>query len=241
MDFSYIQSLNEKLRERNIPKEALDSFEKAFDVEYAHHSTAMEGNTLTLIETKAIIEDGISVGGKKLREIYEVANHNKAFNFVKGKIQSGIPLDENLIKDIHAIIMENIIVGGVYRNCDVAITGATHTPPAPNEMYSQIKYFYSRLDRKDLNPIELAAWIHAEFVRIHPFTDGNGRTARLIMNYSLMSSGFLPVNISTDERIRYYESLDKYASDGVLEPFADLIAGLEEKRIKHYLSIEFIR
>ena len=238
MDFLYINSLNKKLKERNIPKEALESFEKAFDIEYTHQSTAMEGNTLTLIETKTIIEDGISVGGKKLREIYEVANHNKAFNFAKTKISECIPLDEHLIKDIHEIIMENIIAGGVYRNCDVAITGATHTPPSPNEMYSQIKYFYSRLDRKDLNPIELAAWIHAEFVRIHPFTDGNGRTARLIMNYSLMSNGFLPVNISTKDRIRYYESLDKYASDDILEPFADLVAELEEKRIQHYLSIE---
>ena len=150
-----------------------------------------------------------------------------------------MPLDENLIKDIHAIIMENIMVGGIYRSCDVAITGASHSPPSPNEIYSQIKYFYSRLNRNDLNPIELAAWIHAEFVKIHPFTDGNGRTARLIMNYSLMSSGFLPININTDERIRYYESLDKYASENVLSSFADLVAELEERRIQHYLSIEF--
>lgn len=239
MDFAYISSLNEKLRERNIPKEVLQSFEQAFDIEYTHHSTAMEGNTLTLIETKAVIEDGISIGGKKLREIYEVANHNKAFAFAKKKIAENTPLNENTVKDLHSILMENIMVGGVYRNCDVAITGATHTPPTPNEMYSQIKYFYSELNRSDLNPIELAAWVHAEFVRIHPFTDGNGRTARLIMNYSLMSSGFLPINISTADRIGYYENLDKYASKRILEPFADFIAELEIQRLKHYLSIEF--
>ncbi len=239
MDFLYIQSLNEELHKRNIPKDVLQSFEQAFDIEYTHHSTAMEGNTLTLIETKAVIEDGISIGGKKLREIYEVANHNKAFAFAKKKIAENTPLNENIVKDLHSILMENIMVGGVYRNCDVAITGATHTPPTPNEMYSQIKYFYSELNRSDLNPIELAAWIHAEFVRIHPFTDGNGRTARLIMNYSLMSCGFLPVNISTADRLNYYESLDKYASERILEPFADFIAELEIQRLKHYLSIEF--
>lgn len=239
MDYAYIKSLSEKLHGKNISADVLESFEQAFNIEYTHHSTAMEGNTLTLIETKAVIEDGISVGGKALREIYEVANHSKAFGYAKQKISERAALDEKLVKDIHAVLMENIITGGVYRSCDVAITGASHTPPSPNEMYNQIKYFYEMLDRGDLNPIELAAWVHAEFVRIHPFPDGNGRTARLIMNYSLMEKGFLPVNISTDNRIAYYENLDKYAAEGDLNPFADFIAELEVKRLEHYLSIKF--
>lgn len=239
MDFLYIKDLKEQLENKNIPKNVLQNFRQAFDIEYTHHSTAMEGNTLTLIETKAVLEDGVSVGGKKLREIYEVVNHNKAFKFVREKVAADTVLSEELVKDIHGIIMENIAIGGIYRSCDVAITGASHTPPTPNDMYSQIKYFYSRLNRSDLNPIELAAWIHAEFVRIHPFTDGNGRTARLIMNYSLMSSGYLPINISTADRIGYYENLDKYASENVLEPFADFIANIEIKELKKYLTIEF--
>lgn len=239
MDYAYIKSLSEKFHSKNISADVLESFEQAFNVEYTHHSTAIEGNTLTLIETKAVIDDGISVGGKMLREIYEVTNHSKAFGYAKQKISECAVLDEKLVKDIHAILMENIITGGVYRNCDVAITGARHMPPSPNEMYDRIKYFYKSLSRSDLNPIELAAWIHAEFVRIHPFPDGNGRTARLIMNYSLMENGFLPVNISTDNRIAYYESLDKYAFAGEFMPFADFIAELEIKRLKNYLSIKF--
>lgn len=239
MDFSYIKDLKEKLENKNIPRNVLQNFRQAFDIEYTHHSTAMEGNTLTLIETKAVLEDGMSVGGKKLREIYEVVNHNKAFEFVREKVAVGTVLCEELVKDIHGIIMENIAIGGIYRSCDIAITGASHSPPTFNDMYSQIKYFYSRLNRSDLNPIELAAWIHAEFVRIHPFTDGNGRTARLIMNYSLMSSGYLPINISTADRIGYYENLDKYASENVLEPFSDFIADIEVKELKKYLAIEF--
>lgn len=240
MDYSRIKGMMEQLKARNIPKNVLESFELAFDIEYAHHSTAMEGNTLTLVETKAIIEDGISIGGKRLREIYEVANHNKAFNYAKEKIAEGNRLDENLIKDFHEILMENIIHGGIYRNHDVTITGASHTPPTPNEMYSQVKYFYRELeDKAEIDPIELAAWGHAEFVRIHPFPDGNGRTSRLIMNYLLMSKGFLPINIRTEDRIKYYDSLDKYAVDGDLKPFADLVAELEEARIKHFMSIKF--
>lgn len=239
MEYSYIKNLHDELRGRDIPRAALESFERAFDIEYTHHSTAMEGNTLTLIETKAVIEDGIAIGGKRLREIWEVTNHSKAFDFAKKKLEENAPLDEGLVKDFHEILMENIMVGGVYRNCDVAITGASHTPPSPNEMYMQMKYFFEEMGSRELCPIEAAAWIHAEFVRIHPFIDGNGRTARLIMNYSLMRDGFLPVNILTDYRLRYYECLDKYASERILEPFAELIAELETERLKKYLAIEF--
>ncbi len=240
MDFSRIRKLMDQLNARNIPKSVLESFELTFDIEYAHHSTAMEGNTLTLIETKAIIEDGISVGGKKLREIYEISNHNKAFNYAKEKIAEGCPLNENLVKDFHEILMENIIHGGIYRNHDVSITGASHTPPPPNEMYAQIKYFYQEEhDKSEIDPIELAAWSHAEFVRIHPFPDGNGRVSRLIMNYELMSAGLLPINIRTENRIRYYDCLDQYASKHDLTAFAELVADVEEARITEFLSIKF--
>lgn len=168
-----------------------DNFNKDFEIDYAHNSTAIEGNTLTLIETKVLLEDEISVGNKSLREIYEVVNHNKAFAYVKKCISENKPLDENIVKDVHSILMENILIGGVYRNVEVRITGAKHKPPVPSEMYYEIKEFFNNLDSiVDLNPIELAAWTHAEFVKIHPFVDGNGRTSRLIMNYQLMRNGF---------------------------------------------------
>lgn len=239
MNFSDIKSAMQRLRDRNIPAKVLESFELAFDIEYTHHSTAMEGNTLSLVETKALIEDGISVGGKRLREIYEVTNHAKAFKLAKAKIAEGVPLDEKLIKDFHEILMENIIQGGIYRNHEVRITGASHRPPPPTEMYAQMKAFCAGLDRQDLNAIELAAWTHAEFVRIHPFADGNGRTSRLIMNYQLMRAGFLPVNIRTEDRIRYYDSLDVYAATADLSQFAELVAQLEMQRIEEYMGIVF--
>lgn len=239
MNFSDIKSSMERLRARNIPENVLESFELAFDIEYTHHSTAMEGNTLSLVETKALIEDGISIGGKQLREIYEVTNHARAFRRAKAEIAVGSPLDEKLIKDFHQILMENIMQGGIYRNHEVRITGASHRPPPPTEMYAQMKAFCAELCRQDLNPIELAAWTHAEFVRIHPFADGNGRTARLIMNYQLMKAGFLPVNIRTENRVSYYDSLDLYAGTADLSQFADLVAQLEMQRIEEYMEIVF--
>lgn len=153
----------------------LSSYEKDFELTFTHNSTAIEGNTLTLMETKVVLEDGISVGGKELREIYEIINHKKAYQYVKKCIAEGKALDEHIVKDIHAILTENIIVGGIYRNQEVRISGAGHVPPVGNDMYNQIKRFYDDLVWKKgvLNPIEYAAWTHAEFVRIHPFIDGD--------------------------------------------------------------------
>ena len=239
---NYERILEKKIKyEQNkskIDAITLSSYEKDFELRFTHHSTAIEGNTLTLMETKVVLEDGVSVGGKELREIYEVINHKKAYDYVKRCIAANKPLTENIIKDLHAILTENIIVGGIYRNQEVRISGAGFTPPAGNEMYLQVKNFYEDLNRKkDLNPIELAAWTHAEFVRIHPFIDGNGRTSRLLMNYQLMSQGFLSVSVDKETRLDYYNALERYAVNNDLNPFADFVADLEEERLDVYLKM----
>lgn len=223
----------------SIDSISLSSYEKDFELTYTHNSTAIEGNTLTLIETKLVLEDGISVGGKELREIYEIVNHKKAYRYVKNCIAQKKQLDETIVKDIHAILTENIMVGGVYRNQEVRISGAGHVPPVGNDIYIQIKNFYADLGwkRKELNPIEYAAWTHAEFVRIHPFIDGNGRTSRLIMNYQLMSEGFLPISIAKENRLDYYNVLESYAVDKNLQPFVELIGDLENKQLDLYLGL----
>lgn len=222
-----------------IPELTLTSYEQAFEIEYTHNSTAIEGNTLTLMETKLVLEDGISVGGKSLREIYETVNHKKAYHYVKDCIAKGLPLTENIIKDIHALLLDNILLGGVYRSVDVYISGARHTPPSPNEMYKQVKNFYADLTWKgdELNLIELAAWTHAEFVKIHPFPDGNGRTSRLIMNYQLMSSGFPAISIAKESRLEYFNTLEVYAISGDLAPFAEMIAVLVDQQLERYISM----
>lgn len=224
---------------QSIDAVTISSYEKDFELTFTHNSTAIEGNTLTLLETKVVLEDGISIGGKELREIYEIVNHKKAYNYVKKCIANKIPLKESIVKDIHAILMENIMVGGVYRNQEVRISGAGHIPPVGNQMYNQIKNFYVDLSwkQKELNPIEYAAWTHAEFVRIHPYIDGNGRTSRLLMNYQLMSEDFLPVSIAKENRLEYYNALEVYAVNGNLEQFSELIANLEEEQLSSYLKL----
>lgn len=240
MNYNVLCQKREQLNRlyEQIPKAALQSFDKSFEVAYTHNSTAIEGNTLSLIQTKAVLEDGLSVGGKTLREIYEVVNHKKAFEYVKKCVADDKQLDEGIVKDIHALLMENILIGGIYRNVEVRISGARHKPPVPGIMYQQIKDFYNKMqDVEKENAIELAAWTHAEFVKIHPFEDGNGRTSRMIMNYQLMKSGFLPVSIDKENRLEYFEVLELYAMEGDLNPFADMIAELEEQRLDEYLEI----
>ena len=240
MDFERISAKKIKYEQNKskINSVTLSSYEMDFELRFTHNSTAIEGNTLTLMETKVVLEDGVSIGGKELREIYEVVNHKKAYEYVKKCIAENKPLTENIVKDLHAILTENIIVGGIYRNQEVLISGAGFTPPAGNEMYVQIKNFYENLKyKKDLNLIELAAWTYAEFVRIHPFVDGNGRTSRLLMNYQLMINGYLPISVNKEDRLDYYNALEQYAAHGNLEPFADFVADLEEKQLDEYLKL----
>lgn len=241
MNFERIQrkKLRYEQNKHTISPITLSSYEKDFELTFTHNSTAIEGNTLTLMETKVVLEDGIAIGGKELREIYEVINHKKAYLYVKKCIKENKPLCENTIKDLHAILMENIIVGGVYRNEEVRISGAGFTPPFGNEMYIQIKSYYEdlKIKEKELNPIELAAWTHAEFVRIHPFVDGNGRTGRLIMNYQLLKNEYLPISVTKENRLDYYNALETYAVNGDLTVFSDFIAELEEAQLDEYIKL----
>ena len=163
-------------------------------------------------------------------------NHQKAFEYLKKAILENREFTEDLIKDLHQIITENIFPGGIYRQTNVRISGASFIPIDWTEVRNEMSYFIEQytVRKKDLSTLELAAWVHAEFVKIHPFSDGNGRTARLLMNYILMADDFLPINISTEKRAVYYESLDQYAKDQDLEKFLFLICEEEEKAIKDY-------
>ena len=223
----------------SIPELTLQSYEQAFEIEYAHNSTAMEGNTLTLMETKVLLEDGISIGGKMLRELYETVNHRKAFRYIKDCIAMGLPLDECIIKEMHRQLMEHATGGGVYRDVDVCLRGARHIPPSPNEMGQQLQDFYEGLSRRGRqeNSIELAVWTHAEFVKMLPFSDGNGRVARLIMNYQLLANGFPAVSIAKENRLDYFNALEAYGVEGNLVPFAEMVAVLVDYQLDRYLGM----
>ena len=211
-----------------------DNLERTFVVEYTHNSTAIEGNTLTLLETKVVLEDKLTVPGKELREIYEAVNHEAAYRYVQKLLSDNVPLSQNVVKDLHEILVKNIFQGGIFRNHNVRITGAMHRPPEPEIMFQDIGRFFFNLPVMEnaCDAVELAAWTHAEFVKIHPFPDGNGRICRLLMNYQLMRKGLFAVSIAKEDKLEYYKALEEYAVHDDLQPFADFVFKAEEQRLQ---------
>lgn len=236
-------TLNEKINIFNSIYGKLSDFEKKdweenFLVEFTHDSTSIEGNTLTLIDTKMILTDGIIPAETSVREYEEIKGHANAWEFVKKSVQDKIPLTENMIKDIHEKVVPMAGIGGIYRNIPVYIRGANHVPPDPRRVWDYMKNFTYRMEHDSFhNPIEKAAWIHAEFVKIHPFQDGNGRTARLIMNYTLLENGYPPTSIKKDNVQAYFQSLETYAMKNNLKPFTELLQKNMEKELDSFIKI----
>ncbi|SMG22190.1 Fic/DOC family protein [Dethiosulfovibrio salsuginis] len=238
MNFIKLDALKQKLDSyRPLLPEIVSNLHDDLVLRWTYHSNAIEGNTLTLKETKVALE-GITVGGKTIREHFEVINHREAIFFVEDLVRKREPLSERQIKSIHQLILKNIDDknAGVYRKTNVIISGADHVPPdalcVESEMEGFIQWY--RTEGLALHPVERAARVHGEFVKIHPFVDGNGRTSRLIMNLELMKSGFPPIVLPVERRLEYYEALDLAHTKGNYEPFWGLISELAEAGFEPY-------
>jgi Fic family protein len=224
---------------RPLPKYTLKSLREKLLLEWTYNTNAIEGNTLTINETKVVLE-GITVGGKTMREHLEVINHRDAIAYVEEIVQKGEPLTEWQIKNLHRLVLKGIDdeYAGVYRDQQVFIAGAKHTPPAPyliKEQMEQLIKWYENEAQK-LHPVERGAMLHAIFVGIHPFIDGNGRTSRLLLNLELMKAGFPAVVIKVENRLAYYEALDKSHTTKNYQDFIQLIVKEVEDSLNLYLS-----
>ncbi|GAC1381982.1 MAG: Fic family protein [Aquirhabdus sp.] len=225
---------------RPLPSAVVNSLHDDLILRWTYHSNAIEGNTLTLLETKVVLE-GITIGGKALREHFEAINHRDAILYVEEIIQQNEPLTEWQIRNIHQLILKNIDNdnAGSYRHVNVIISGATHRPPdhtlLPEQMAGLITWYQKQANQ--LQPIERAATLHADFVGIHPFVDGNGRSSRLLMNLELMKSGFPPCVIQVEQRLRYYDALDRWHCHNDKEPFIQLIAEAVEHAFEPYWHV----
>lgn len=241
MNFKKLDELKAKLDNfRPLSSEVVKNLHEDLVLRWTYHSNAIEGNTLTLQETKVAL-DGITVGGKTLREHFEAINHKDAILFIEQLAQKNEFLSEYIIKQIHSLILKNIDDEnrGTYRKINVLISGAEHKPPqsfeVPLKMQSFIKEY--GLKRKTLHPIELAAFVHIEFVGIHPFIDGNGRTSRLLLNLELIKAGFPPVVINVEDRLEYYKALDCAHTTGDYEPFLALMEKVVTKSFEPYFYV----
>jgi Fic family protein len=216
----------------------LKSLREKLFLEWTYNTNAIEGNTLTMKETKVVLE-GITVGGKTLREHLEVINHRDAINYVEEIVQKSEPLSEWQIKNMRRLVLKGIDdeYAGVFRKEQVFIAGTKHTPPAHyliQEKMDQMMNWYQR-EGIHLHPVERGAMVHAIFVGIHPFIDGNGRTSRLLLNLELMKDGFPPVIIKVKNRLAYYEALDKAHTTENYHDFIQLVKTEVEDSLDLYL------
>ncbi|WP_027358858.1 Fic family protein [Desulforegula conservatrix] len=238
MNFDRLNELKAKLDGlRPLPDAAVRNLHENLVLQWTYNSNAIEGNTLSLMETKVALE-GITVGGKTLREHFEVINHREAIFFVEEIVSANTPLSEWHIKSLHQLILKNIddTNAGKYRSINVLISGAQHVPPDYIHVSDEMAGFISWYQKSasDMHPVELAARAHCDFVKIHPFVDGNGRTSRLLMNVELMKAGYPAAVIPVNRRLEYYSFLDKAHTSGEYEPFIRLIAEIAEQSFEPY-------
>jgi Fic family protein len=225
-------------KNRPLPKPALLKLREQMIVEGTYNSNAIEGNTLTLKETRLVLEQGITIAGKSMREHFEAINHRDAILFLE-KIAKKRRVEEKDILTFHGLILQNIEkeFAGCYRRGQVRILGSDVLPPnylkVPRLMDDLIIWINENPEK--LHPVELAAMAQYKLVAIHPFYDGNGRTARLLMNLLLMQKTYPFVVVPVNDRKRYYNALAK-ADDGDHAPFVNLMAQFAERSLDLYLA-----
>ena len=235
-----INELNDRINARRpIDKRLLKQIREYYRIGFAYSSNALEGNSLTETETKIVIEDGITIGGKPLRDHLEALGHSEAYDLLY-ELAKGKEITEANIKALHRLFYYRIDErqAGKYRNHKVIITGTDFIPPAPERIPDLMKAFADNIPAlcKKHHLVEFAAVIHKELVMIHPFIDGNGRAARLLMNLVFLQAGYPIAIISPGLRREYLTSLNMIHR-GKDKPFINFIAGVCYESSKEYLRL----
>jgi len=223
---------------RPFPASVLERLREQIVIDWTYNSNAIEGSTLTLRETQLVIEDGLTIGGRSLREHLEAINHKEAIEFVESLATSPSPMTERDLKDIHALILKKIddAYAGRYRDIQVRISGSKHTPPEALHLPELMKRFErDYLTDFQGHAVVQAALAHFHFVAIHPFVDGNGRSARLLMNLILMKNDFPPAVILKNDRKKYYDVLES-AHSGKMEPIIQFVGRALERSLGLYME-----
>lgn len=245
------KNLQSILNEIDVLKKQLDNFREfdsfriaqALELEYTFESNRIEGNTLTLRETDLVINEGLTISGKSMREHLEAINHQEAVEYIKELMQRNFSLNERELLTIHNLILRGILPhdAGKYRKVQVMIKGSEHMPPQPFMIAKEMEeyFIWYEQNKNTVHPIILAAEMHERLVTIHPFIDGNGRSSRLVMNLILLQHGYVIANIKGDydSRMTYYNALEKVQTSGNKEDFLLFIATTEKNCLQRYLDI----
>src|SRR5579859_8126616 len=222
-----------------LPKITAKNLGEWFKIELTYTSNAIEGNTLTRQETALVVEKGLTVEGKSIQEHLEAINHAKAYEFIETLIKNKrVDITEKTILEIHSIILQNIdsTNAGRYRTVPVRIAGSSVIMPNALKVPDLMQEFIEWVQNVEKESVQTASEAHFKLVSIHPFTDGNGRTARLLMNLMLMQAGFPPAIIRKEERKAYINSIEKGQLTGDLSDYYPLIFDAVERSLDIYLE-----
>lgn len=224
---------------RPLPNIALNKIRESLSIEWTYNSNSIEGNSLTLRETQMVLQEGITVKGKSLREHFETHNHDKAIDYLFSILKEDYNLRSIDILSLHGLVLRSIEedFAGRLRNGGVRIIGANFVPPNANKVSDLLDELIDFVNTNplNLNDIELATIFHHKLVWIHPFFDGNGRTVRLSMNLLLMRCGFPPAIILKNDRKKYYEALNQ-ANNGNYQKLMLLMCQALERSLNIYLN-----
>ncbi|WP_028309137.1 Fic family protein [Desulfitibacter alkalitolerans] len=255
MDFKELDKLKTELdKQRPLSLELMEIIDEKFKIEWTYNSNAIEGNTLTLQETSFFLQHGLTSKGKTLKEYLEVKNHADAIEFIEEIIKENRKISEGLIKELHALLLKGIdyimvgpsgskrkkhITPGMYKkepNHVLTMNGDLHKYCEPILVPEEMEKLIYFINNSNKHPIEISAIAHHRFVAIHPFDDGNGRVARILMNLILMKNGYVPVVIRNENREEYYRALME-ADKGNLTEFINLVANEEKKSLELILNV----
>lgn len=224
---------------RPLPSTAISKIKEALTIEWTYNSNSIEGNTLSLRETQMVLQDGITIRGKSLREHFEAKNHEKAIYYLNEIVNDDYKLRSIDILSLHNLVLRTIEddFAGRIRNAGVRISGANFVPPNANKVSDLLDELIQFVNDNplQLNDIELATIFHHKLVWIHPFFDGNGRTVRLAMNLLLLRKGFPPAIILKNDRKKYYEALNQ-ANKGNYQKLTLLMCQALERTVNIYLT-----
>lgn len=222
---------------RPLTEGEVERLNEEFVVEYTYNSNAIEGNTLSLRETDLVLR-GLTIDKKPLKDHMEAVGHKEAFDYVKELVKDNIPLSENIIKQIHCLVLANKKEDrGVYRRIPVRIMGAAYEPVQPYLIQSKMEQLLIDFKNSNEHIVTKLARFHIEFETIHPFIDGNGRTGRLLVNLELMKAGYPPIDIKYMDRLAYYNAFDEYHVKHNLSAMENLFAKYINERLDKYLKI----
>ncbi len=243
MNETLLRSIEGKKREldrlRPFNAAVVRKLEEQLALEWTYNSNGIEGNTLTLRETEVVLKQGLTIGGKSVKEHFEVLNHEDGIAYVRQTLTRQQPLTQEMIKALHQLILKNIDdeEAGVYRRHNVRIVGALLIPPQAvkiGRLMDELMVWFHGAGQTLPVP-QLAAELHYRFVCIHPFIDGNGRVGRLLMNVVLMQNGYPPAVILKVDRNKYYRVLNE-ANQGKMAGFEAFVGRAIERSLIIYLN-----